>query len=178
MRKIVAGLFITLDGVIEAPENWTHPYFHPRIDQEIGSVMGSTDCMLIGRKTYDGFAAYWPSQTGQMADAMNGTPKYVVSNTLDNADWQNSTLISGDVAGKLTALKEQPGRNIGVTGSATLVASLLRAGLLDELHLMVVPIVLGKGKRLFEEPGDKVALNLAAAEQIDNGVVLLNYRCA
>jgi dihydrofolate reductase len=175
MRKITAGLFITLDGVVDSPNEWTGPYFHPRIDAWIGSIMGAADCMLIGRVQYEEFAAYWPHASGQMADVMNGTPKYVVSNTLERVDWQNCTLIDGDVLGEIKALKGRPGRNIGITGSRTLVASLLEAGLIDELHLCLVPIVLGKGKRLFETTAERLSLNLAACESLENGVVLLTY---
>ena len=93
MRKIVAGLFITLDGVVEIPEEWMGPYFTPELGQTIGSLMAAQDAMLLGRITYEMFAAHWPNQAGDMADTMNGTPKYVVSGTLESADWQNTTLI-------------------------------------------------------------------------------------
>jgi dihydrofolate reductase len=186
MRKLVAGLFITLDGVIEDPNIWTVPYHHSRIDQTIGSIMGGNDAMLIGRQTYEDFAAYWPHQTGPLADVMNGTPKYVVSQTLDKPAWQNCTVIRGDVAAEVRRLKEQPGRGIGVTGSATLIASLVRDGLIDELTLFLVPIVRGYGKRLFADNlsrqaaesavgCDPVALELRSSEQLDNGVVILTY---
>jgi dihydrofolate reductase len=175
MRKITAGLFITLDGVVESPDRWTGPYFHPRVGAWIGSIMGAADAMLIGRVQYEEFAAYWPQQTGSMADVMNGTPKYVVSNTLERLEWQNCTLVAGDVLAQVEGLKEASGRNIGITGSRTLVASLLEAGLIDELNLCVVPIVLGQGKRLFDGSRKPVNLELAACESLDNGVVLLTY---
>ena len=178
MRKITAGLFITLDGVIESANEWTGPYFHPRINASVGSIMGAADCMLIGRVTYDEFAAYWPQQTGPLADVMNGTPKYVVSNTLREPAWQNCTVVDGDIVTKIAALKAQAGRNIGVTGSATLVATLVRAGLIDELTLYLMPIVRGRGKRLFDDPGDVATLELEACEALDNGVVILQYRPA
>ena len=144
MRKIVAGLFISLDGVVESPEQWMGPYFTPELGQVIGSLMGAQDAMLLGRVTYEMFAAHWPHQTGEMADTMNGTPKFVVSGTLKSADWQNSTLIPAASAfAEIAELKQQPGQNIGMTGSGTLVSSLLREGLLDELHLFVFPLVAG-----------------------------------
>jgi dihydrofolate reductase len=176
MRKITAGLFISLDGVVESPDRWTGPYFHPRVGAWIGSIMGAADAMLIGRVQYEEFAAYWPQQAGQMADVMNGTPKYVVSNTLERLGWENCTLVSGDILAEVKALKDGPGRNIGITGSRTLVASLLEAGLVDELNLCLVPIVLGQGKRLFEASREPVSLELAACESLENGVVLLTYR--
>ena len=177
MRKIVAGLFITLDGVVEIPEEWMGPYFTPELGQANGSMMAAQDAMLLGRITYEMFAAHWPNQTGEMADTMNGTPKYVVSGTLESADWQNTTLIpAANAAAEITALKERPGKNIGMTGSATLVSWLLRAGLLDELHLLVFPVVLGSGKRLFAGPGsDQLSLKLISSATFETGVVELTY---
>jgi dihydrofolate reductase len=176
MRKIVAGLSISLDGVIEDADQWMGPWFDPELGQAIGSMIAAQDAMLLGRVTYDGFAAYWPQQTGDMADAMNGTAKYVVSGTLTSADWQNSTLIPAASAyAEIAELKQQPGQNIGMTGSATLVSSLLREGLLDELHLFVFPVVLGSGKRLFAAPGDKLPLRLIDSATFDTGVVHLTY---
>ena len=181
MRKIVAGLFISLDGVYEAPDKWHFPYFNDEMGQEIGSQMAASDTMLLGRRTYQEFAAYWPDKAGDddpMADYMNQTPKLVVSRTLDSVEWQNSTLIQGDVVEELTKLKQQPGKNINITGSATLVRSLLRDGVLDELGLMVHPVVVGKGKRLFEGEGDQVALKLVDSTTFSTGVVNLTYEPA
>ena len=156
MRKIVSGLFISLDGVIESANDWMGPWFSAELGQAVGSMIAAQDAMLLGRVTYEEFAAHWPQQTGEMADSMNGSVKYVVSGTLKSADWQNSTLIPRDrAAGEITALKHQPGKNIGMTGSATLVSWLLRQGLLDELHLLVFPVVLGSGKRLFGGGGGR-----------------------
>src|SRR6266568_4553458 len=132
MRKIAAGLFTSLDGVVESPENWTGPYFNEQVGQAVGVLMAQSDAMLLGRVTYEGFAAAFGGQSGGMADQMNNMPKFVVSRTLSSADWQNSTLISGDVADEITRLKQQPGRGIGMSGSSTLVGWLLRHGLLDE----------------------------------------------
>ena len=131
--------------------------------------------MLLGRVTYETFAAAFAGQTGGVADVMNNTPKVVVSTSLKTADWQNSTLITGDVAQAITALKQQPGKNIGIGGSPTLVQWLLRAGLLDELSLFVFPIVLGKGKRLFEGGGDPLSLKLLDSKTFSTGVVRLAY---
>ncbi len=176
MRKIVAGLFISLDGVIEAPNQWMGPWFNDELGQAVGSQMGAQDAMLLGRVTYDEFAGHWPQQTGEMADTMNGTPKYVVSGTLKSAEWQNTTLIPAAGAyAEIAELKQQPGRNIGMTGSATLVSSLLREGLLDELHLFVLPLVVGSGKRLFGTPGDQLPLKLLGSATFQTGVVHLTY---
>jgi dihydrofolate reductase len=176
MRKIVAGLFISLDGVVESPDQWMGPWFSPELGQAVGSLMGAQDAMLLGRVTYDEFAAHWPQQTGEMADTMNGTPKYVVSGTLKSAEWQNTTLIPAASAfAEIAELKQQPGQNIGMTGSGTLVSSLLCEGLLDELHLFVFPLVAGSGKRLFGTPGDKLPLKLLDSVTFHSGVVHLTY---
>jgi dihydrofolate reductase len=176
MRKIVAGLFISLDGVIEDPNDWTGPWFSPELGQAVGSMIAAQDTMLLGRVTYSEFAAHWPQQTGEMADTMNGTAKHVVSGTLESADWQNSTLIRRDrAAAEIAELKQRRGKNIGMTGSATLVAWLLREGLLDELHLLVFPVVLGSGKRLFATPGDRLPLRLIDSATFETGVVHLTY---
>ena len=176
MRKIVAGLFISLDGVVETANEWMGPWFNDELGQTIGSLMGAQDAMLLGRVTYQDFAAHWPQQTGEMADTMNGTAKYVVSGTLPSADWQNSTLIPAASAfAEIAGLKQQPGKNVGMTGSGTLVGSLLREGLLDELHLFVFPLVVGSGKRLFAAPGDKLPLKLLDSATFQSGVVHLTY---
>lgn len=132
--------------------------------------------MLLGRKTYEEFASYWPNQGDDAGPTqyMNQTPKYVVSSTLDKLDWQNSTLITGDLATQLRALKRRKGKNIGITGSASLVRSLLQLGLLDELRLLVHPIIVGKGMRLFED-GPQVPLKLDRSETFSTGVLSLTY---
>ena len=145
--------------------------------------MAESDCMLLGRVTYEEFASYWPNQAsdgeaGELADFMNDTPKYVVSSTLDAADWKKTTLIDGNHAvEELTSLKQQPGKDISITGSGTLVRTLLRDGLLDELRLLVHPIVVGHGKRLFDE-GDQVPLTLTDSKAFSTGVLSLTYRRA
>jgi dihydrofolate reductase len=178
MRKIAAGLFISLDGVVESPEKWTGPYFNDEVGQAVGALMAPNDAMLLGRVTYEGFAAAFGGQSGGMADQMNNTPKYVVSGTLASADWENSTLISRNVAEEISALKERPGRNIGMSGSSTLVGWLLGEGLLDQLDLLVFPVVLGTGKRLFSEPGNQIPLALTGSQAFSTGVVHLSYEPA
>jgi dihydrofolate reductase len=179
MRKIYAGLYLSLDGVMEAPEKWTSPYMSDEIGQAIGAQFAVSDALLLGRCTYEEFAAVWPKRTsaefGPLADAMNNTPKYVVSTTLNTVDWQNSTLIKGNVVEELPRLKQQPGKNIAISGSATLVRSLLRDGLLDELQLFVCPIVLGAGKRLFEDSGQQTPLKLVDSKAFATGVLSLVY---
>ncbi len=181
MRKIVAGLFVSLDGVYEAPDQWHFPYFNDEMGAAVDSQMAASDAMLLGRVTYQEFASYWPHQNSDevdIAEYMNATPKFVVSTTLDSVDWQNSTLIKGDVAAELTKLKQQPGKNIAITGSGTLVESLLRDKLLDELVLLVHPIVVSKGKRLFANEGDRQALELVEAKTFSTGVLYLTYQPA
>jgi len=181
MRKIVAGLYVSLDGVVESPEKWTFPYFNDEVGQAIGAQMAESDAGLLGRRTYEQFAAYWPDKTAEdspFADYINNTTRYVVSTTLKSVEWKNSILISGNVAEEITKIKQQPGKNISITGSATLVRSLLRDGLIDELRLLVYPVVVGVGKRLFEGFGDQIALKLVDSKTFGNGVLSLTYEPA
>ena len=175
MRKIVAGLFMSLDGVVEAPNEWVGPYFDEEVGQTVGSLMAAMDTLLLGRVTYEGFAAAFAGQSGGDADLMNSRPKIVVSTTLDKAEWQNSTLLKDNVAKEITALKQQPGQSIGMSGSATLVRWLLREGLLDELVLLVFPLVVGRGQRLFEDGGDQMPLTLVNSQTFGTGVLSLTY---
>lgn len=175
MRKIVAGLYVSLDGVVQSPEEWTGPYFSAELGKVIGSLIAGGDTLLLGRVTYETFAASFAGQSGGMADQMNNFPKVVVTTTLEKAEWQNSTLITSDFMEKVTELKQRPGRNINISGSATLVAWLLREGLLDELDLLVMPVVVGHGKRLFEGGGDQVLLKLNRSETLPSGVLHLIY---
>ena len=177
MRKIVAGLFISLDGVVESPDQWQFPYFNDEMGAEVGAQMAAADAMLLGRVTYQEFASFWPHAPADdpFTARMNETPKYVVSTTLERAAWQNSTLIKGNIVEELTRLKQQPGTNIGLTGSATLVRSLLRDQLLDELRLLVHPLVVGRGKRLFPEGSEPVALRLVESRTFSTGVLSLTY---
>jgi dihydrofolate reductase len=175
MRKIVASLFVSLDGVVEAPEKWTGPYFGPEVGGHIGAGFAAADTLLMGRITYETFAASFAGQTGGMADQMNSIPKVVASTTLEQASWQNSSLISGDVAAGITRLKQQPGKNIAISGSATLVRWLLGQGLLDELDLLVFPVVVGSGKRLFGDECAAATLELGQSQAFSNGVLALRY---
>jgi dihydrofolate reductase len=177
MRRIIAGLFISLDGVVEAPETWHFPYFNDEMGEAVASQAAASDTMLLGRTTYEEFAAYWPNQSSDepFSNEMNNTPKLVASTTLDHVDWQNSTLIEGDVTKELTRIKQGPGRGISIVGSPTLVRSLLKDGVLDELRLLVHPIVVGHGKRLFEDTDAPIPLTLVDARTFSTGVMALTY---
>jgi dihydrofolate reductase len=180
MRKIVAGLFMSLDGVVESPDQWTFQYFNEELEQIVGGLIAASDTLLLGRKTYEEFAAFFGNITSGSPDAaqMNGVRKVVVSTTLTSAAWQNSSLLHGDVTEGINRLKQEPGENIGMSGSNTLLRSLLRQGLVDELHLLVMPLVVGSGKRLVEGEGEQLPLALAASESLSNGVLHLTYKAA
>jgi len=176
MGFIKSNLFISLDGVIESPETWHFPYFDDQMGAVVNEQMSGNDATLIGRQTYDEFAGYWPNANPDdpITGVMNGARKYVVSNTLTEATWQNSSVINGDVAAELTKLKADT--RLGTTGSATLVRWLLEHGLVDELHLLVHPIVVGHGKKLFADC-PTVPLKLSSTT-FDTGVLHLVYAAA
>jgi dihydrofolate reductase len=180
MRKIVAELFLTVDGVYEAPETWQFPYFNDEMGEIVGSQIAGADTIVLGRRTYEAFAAYWPDQGSDvpLADKINSTPKLVASTTLTSLEWRTSTLIEGNVAGALRSLKDGPDGEIAVIGSGTLVRSLLQDGALDELRLLVHPIALGSGKRLFDDGGDRLPLKLVDARTLTTGVLYLTYEPA
>lgn len=175
MRKTVAGVLVALDGVVESPEKWQPRYYNDDLGEVLAAAAAQSDVMLLGRRAYEEFAAFWPTQSSDLPIAayMNDTPRYVVSTTLKELDWSNSIVVNGDLAETVEALKSQPGTNIQIYGSPTLVRSLPRDGLLDELDLYVHPIVLGGGKRLFENGGYGTALSLAKSRTLGTGVVAL-----
>jgi dihydrofolate reductase len=177
MRKIAACLFMSLDGVVEKPEVWCPPYFCDEITQALAKSMDTSDAMLVGRRTYDIFAAHWPGRGTDDSSAvhMNNTPKYVVSTTMTTAEWKNSSLLRGDLVEEVTKLKQMPGKNINLSGSPTLARSLLRERLIDELWLLIVPTVLGKGSRLFPDGTEPIGLRLAESQTLSSGVVSLTY---
>jgi dihydrofolate reductase len=178
MGKILVHEFSTVDGVIEQP-SWTAPYgFDPKMGETIGSVMGTCKALLLGRRTYEMFAPSWSTRTAEEdpgAPFMNESPKYVVSSTLETADWKNSTIIGPYDAQAIRSLKDRVDGDIYVSGSGVLVGALLADGLIDELHLFVYPLALGKGQRLFPDgaPGAKFALG--RTDVYANGVVHLAY---
>jgi dihydrofolate reductase len=180
MRKVVAAEFLSLDGVMESPDKWHFPYFNDEMGEVIGEGFAASDAMLMGRVNYEEWAEYWPKQDPEenpVAAVMNDFRKYVVSMTLEEPlEWSNSTLIKGNVAEEIEKLKNQPGMDIAISGSATLVRSLLRYGLLDELKLMVHPILVGGGKRLFDEKAETKPLELVNSKTFSTGVLYLTYR--
>src|SRR5215210_7245128 len=182
MRKVVASELVSLDGVMEKPEEWSFSYSNDEMAEANAAGMAASDAMLFGRVTYEEFAAFWPYQNSAeqpFTDYLNDVPKYVVSTTLQEPlEWQNSTLIKGNVAEEIAKLKRQPGKDITILGSAALVRSLLQDDLIDELSLMVHPVVLGSGKRLFEEGSDQKTLELVDSKTFSIGVLYLTYRPA
>ena len=186
MGKLVVSEFITLDGVIDDPGGaeefdrggWAFQFERGaegdkfKLDETLGA-----EALLLGRVTYEGFAAAWPSRTDEVgfADKMNTMPKYVVSSTLEELTWSNSTRLDGDVSAEVAKLKEQVSGELLVAGSATLVQTLIEHDLVDELRLMVFPVVLGSGKRVFGETSDKKTLRLADSKIVGDGIAILTY---
>lgn len=175
MRKIIVSEFVSLDGVMEDPR-WTFTYWIDEIAHFKGEE-SSADALLLGRVTYQGFAAVWPESKDVGASYFNSVRKYVVSTTLDTVEWNNSTLIKDNIVETITALKQQDGQDIAVHGSATLVQTLMQHDLVDCYRLLVYPLVLGKGKRLFQE-GATATLKLVDALSFSAGVVALIYQPA
>jgi len=177
VRKIKSYFFMSLDGVVESPDKWHFPYFDDEMGAAVGAGFGTADALLMGRVLYDEWVAYWPEHADEpFGDVMNSIKKYVVSNSLQSAEWQNSEIISGDVAQKLTDIKAQDGGDITMSGSPTTVRWLLRNGLLDELNLLVHPIVVGDGMtRLFPPDEPRIPLELLSSQTFKTGVLNLSY---
>jgi len=173
MRTLVVTEFVSLDGIMEDP-GWTFTYWNDEIAKFKGEESSASDALLLGRVTYEGFAAAWPQSTDEGADYFNSVRKYVVSTTLDKAEWNNSTLIKDNVVEEITRLKQQDGQDITVHGSATLVQTLIQHDLVDRYRLLVYPVVLGKGKRLFQE-GAIATLKLVETQSFSSGVAALVY---
>lgn len=173
MRKLVVTEFVSLDGIMENP-GWTMPYWNDEIAHFKGDETSASDAMLLGRVTYEGFAAAWPESEDEGAAYFNSVRKYVVSTTLDTAEWNNSHIIKGNVVEEITKLKQQAGQDIVVHGSATLVQTLMQHDLVDRYRLLVYPVVVGKGKRLFQE-GATATLRLVETQQFSSGVTALIY---
>ncbi|MFI7002045.1 dihydrofolate reductase family protein [Nocardia sp. NPDC050175] len=171
MRKIISSLFVSADGVAEAPQTWHSPYFNDEMGAAIGTAMATSDAMLLGRVQYEEFAAHWPTSDDEFAEFMNNQKKYVVTNTLTQADWNNTEIITGDVQAGLETLKASEGGDLAITGSLTLVQSLLRTGLLDQLQLFVHPVIVGKGARWFDNLDDSIEVKLASLETFSTGVI-------
>ena len=182
MRKITAGLFISLDGVVEDPHMWHFPYFNDEMAGAVDRQLASADTLLLGRRTYDSFAGAWPDreaaggEDAAMGKALGDARKIVVSNQNLQFTWRNSELLRGDLVESVTALKNEPGAtDIAMSGSISVVRQLLDAGLLDELHLLVHPIAVRKGMRLFGEGESRIPLQLVSSQAFTTGVVYLIY---
>jgi len=185
MRKIIVSEFLSLDGVMEGPgpddtfklAGWTMRYMNPEIGQYKFAELFASDAHLLGRVTYQGFAAAWPSRTDEMGFAarMNTLPKYVVSTTLKMAGWENSHIINGNIPEEISKLKQQPGQDILVAGSATLVKTLIDLDLIDEYHLLIYPVILVSGKHLFKD-GSRATLKLIETKAFRSGVALHIYQ--
>lgn len=182
MRKIKATLFISIDGVVEAPDQWHFPYFTDEMGAAVDRVLGNVDTLLIGRKTYETFAGAWPEreagggEDAAFAKVLGDARKVVVSRTGVDLTWRNSELLDGDLLDGARALKEEPGAtHIAMSGSPSIVRQLLVGGLLDELHLLVHPIAVLSGERLFTEGGPPIPLRLLSSEAFENGVLDLVY---
>src|SRR6266581_1384152 len=182
MRKITADLFISLDGVVEAPDQWHFPYFNEEMGAAVDATLGAADTVLFGRKTYESFAGAWPEreaaggEDAPFAKALGDARKIVVSNQQLEFTWRNSEQLQGDLVEAVAALKNEPGDMvIGLSGSVSVVRQLLAAGLLDELHLLVHPIAIRKGMRLFDEGETPIPLRLIAAASFKTGVLNLVY---
>jgi dihydrofolate reductase len=181
MRKITAGLFISLDGVVEAPDQWHFPYFNDQMGAAVDATLGAADTILLGRKTYDTFAGAWPEreeaggEDAAFAKKLGDARKIVVSTRQLELTWRNSEQLQGDLVEAVTALKREPGANIGMSGSISIVRQLLEAGLVDELHLLVHPIAVRAGMRLFDEGGASLPLRLLKSETFETGVLNLVY---
>lgn len=185
LRKVIVTEFITLDGVIEAPgpahdfkyAGWTMPYWGDDIGAFKKAELFAADALLLGRKTYEGFAAAWPQMQDPdgFADRMNGLPKYVATKTLKKVEWKNSHALPGELPAAVAELKQGPGKDILVAGSGRLAQTLLRHGLVDEYTLLVYPVVLGEGQRLFDA-GAQAKLELIESRPFKSGVTALRYR--
>jgi dihydrofolate reductase len=178
MRKVTAGLFSSIDGVVEAPDQWQHAF-----DEEMGAALSrmleEQDAVLLGRVTFTEWAGYWPTSTDEpFASWINSTPKYVASTTLDSVDqWANTTLITGSVPEFVAALKQQDGGTIGTAGSPTLVRTLIEHGLVDELTLMISPVVAGSGlAHLFPNDAARRSFELVEAQPTSSGALIATYR--
>jgi dihydrofolate reductase len=177
MRTLFVGMFVSLDGVAEAPNTFVVPYFDTAVGAEVDAGLARTDTVLLGRVLYEQWSAYWPSKTAEddgFADFINPVRKCVVSTTLEAVGWENATLVREDVEGAIRRLKAEDGGDIAVNGSITLARSLVRAGLVDELRLLVFPVVVGSGRRLLDDL-DRVPLRLVDAKPLPTGVLSLTY---
>ncbi len=178
--RLVATEYVSLDGVCDEPGMWSGPFFDDDVAAFKWAELQASDALLLGRTTYQGFAAAWPlmTDTGDFGVKMNTMPKYVVSSTLDKVEWPGSTLIKGNLVEEVRRLKDEPGQDLLLSGSATLFNTLLQENLIDVYRLMVHPIVLGKGQRLFAEDNNETTLRLTTTQTYTTGVVVHEYQPA
>jgi dihydrofolate reductase len=177
VRQLYVGLFMSLDGVVESPDQFVFPYFDERVGAEVGAGMATTDTVLLGRVLYQQWAAYWPGKTvadDPYAEFINPVRKIVLSTTLETATWENTELVRGDLAGLVARLKAEEGGTIAVNGSITLARSLLAAGLVDELRLLVFPVIVGTGRRLLDDLA-RTPMRLVESKALPTGVLSLTY---
>ncbi len=177
MRRIVASEYVSLDGVMESPERWFLKFWNDEMARYAHDQLFASDALLLGRVTYEGFAASWPSMKneGDFADRMNSLPKFVASTTLEETEW-NATLIKGDVSEEIAELKQQPGHDLLIYGSGDLVRTLMQHDLIDEYRLWVSPVVVGGGKRLFQDGTARTVLSLVGRRTFSSGVIVLSYQ--
>ncbi len=191
MRRIVVFMSLSLDGVMQAPGRpdedrrggfehggWANTYADPEMGKAAGQSMATTGGLLFGRRTYEDFYSVWPNRTDNpFTEVLNNSPKFVVSRTLrDPLPWMNSTLLKGDAADSVARLKQQPGKDLVILGSGELVRSLMRSNLVDELILLIHPLILGAGQRLFTETGSFAALRLVDSKTTTTGVTISTYQ--
>ena len=179
MRRVVWSEYISLDGVVEEPGMWSLSYFSDDLAEYKYDELFASDALLMGRVTYEGFAAAWPTMEeieGDFAVRMNALPKYVASTTLEKADWNNSTIVRENVPDEVARLKQQSGKDLLIAGGGALARTLLDHGLIDEIRMLLHPIAVGVGQRLFEGANDSTALTLIDTQRFDSGVVALTYR--
>jgi dihydrofolate reductase len=177
MRRVIESTLVSLDGVTEAPGAWTGDYFDGEAAQLATEQLTASDAMLMGKRTYEMFAAMWPAMTGAYADQMNSIRKYVFSSTLKQAEWDNTSIIGGDVVTEVSALRRQDGQDLVIYGHGLLGQTLLAHHLLDELRLWIHPLIVGTGG-LFFRAGEKATLGLTGTKTLQNGVVILTYQPA
>ena len=175
--RLVATEYLSLDGVFEEPGRWSGPFFNDEAGQFKWDELQASDALLLGRRTYEGFASAWPTMTGtgEFGEKMNSMPKHVVSSTLDKLEWAGSKLLKGDVADEVRKLKSQPGQDLLLSGSAQLFNALMKENLIDLYRFMLHPILLGDGKRLFADGNDRKTLDLTETKRFAAGIVILEY---
>ncbi len=178
--RLVATEYLSLDGVFEEPGHWSGPWFNEEAGQFKWAELQASDALLLGRNTYNGFAAAWPTMpnTGEFGEKMNSMPKYVVSSTLEKVEWTGSKLIKGNVSGEIEKVKKQPGGDLLLSGSGQLFNAMMRENLIDLYRFMVHPVVLGKGRRLFEDGGEQRKLKLTETKRFATGIIVLEYEPA